>query len=104
MIYRLRILLCLLLLATPALAQTTERPLQVLHALGCKSCHRFQGQGGRFARPLGLPGEAIGALRLSRQLARPAATSGPIRMPAYLGITAEQLRALTQLLAARPHL
>lgn len=97
--FRFFVVLMTLLLTAPALAQTPDRPLQVLHALGCKSCHRFRGQGGTFARPLDpRPDRAVAARQLARQLTRPARHDVAMPMPPYLGLTAEQLRALTTLL------
>ena len=101
--YRCLLLFILLLLPLSVQAEPSDRPLQVLHALGCKACHRFQGQGGTFAQPLDpQPSHPRTIRQLSRQLSRPARSGGAAPMPPYRGITSEQLDALGNLLTPPP--
>jgi ubiquinol-cytochrome c reductase cytochrome b subunit len=93
-------LLCcsLLLTATAFAAEPEVQARRLLNALGCKACHKFNGDGGSLAPVLDQIGSRLTKEQIERHLAAHAETRTHGFMPSFSTTPADELKILSDFL------
>lgn len=83
----------------PGLAATDQQQArQLLNALGCKSCHRLEGQGGSLAPELDQIGTRLTAKQIQQLLAEHGQGQAEHNMPSYDTTSAAELELIANYL------
>jgi cytochrome c553 len=96
--FALSTLIYLVSLATPALAADEAQARNLINALGCKGCHRFEGSGGALGPALDGVGKRLTEKQLEAKFLNPKASNPNSMMPAYTHLEKEDLAALIEFL------
>ncbi len=101
---RFTLLISLLLsfcLLTPAMAEpqvNEAKARRLMNSLGCKGCHRFEGDGGALAPQLDKIGSRLTSEQIEKHLRAHASTRKKGFMPSYNTILKLELNNLSQFL------
>ncbi len=96
----LLLLIICLLLAGNLYAQSDPeiRARRLLNALGCKGCHKLEGDGGTLGPPLDQVGSRLTRKQIEEHLAAHASQRGGSIMPSFSTTPKEDLKALSDFL------
>ncbi len=87
----------ILALAPPALAAEDEaRARELINALGCKGCHRINGDGGNLGPALDKVGSRLTTGQIRAKLIAPKQADPASIMPAYPHLSEEDLKILAE--------
>ena len=89
-----------LLIITPcsALAQETNQALELIHGLGCKSCHTIKGEGGTLAPDLTDIGSRMTVAQISHRLRVQSSSEDSKFMPSYAILPEDDIQFISQYL------
>jgi ubiquinol-cytochrome c reductase cytochrome b subunit len=88
-------------LAVPAFAADEARARELVKSLGCKGCHQLDGAGGSIGPSLDGLGKRMDREQIRTELTEPKADDPKSSMPSYQSLSAADLQALVDFLAAR---
>jgi ubiquinol-cytochrome c reductase cytochrome b subunit len=88
-----------LVMAAPAVAaEDSSRGIELLNSLGCKGCHRINGQGGTLGPALDGVGKRLDEQRIRRQLLDPKSVNPGSVMPSFGHLPEQDINTLVDYL------
>lgn len=96
------LLLTMLIVQSPLISSAEDateiRVRQLINALGCKGCHKLEGDGGSLAPELDKIGSRLTSVQISKHLAAPATSRKKGFMPSYNTTSQAELNSLSDFL------
>jgi cytochrome c2 len=87
-----------LLLTAPAFAAEDSRAIELINSLGCKGCHKINGEGGTLGPALDGVGKRLDEKKIRRQLLDPKSANPGSMMPSFGHLPQKDIETLVDYL------